>query len=145
MNAAFTRPAGEDALVQVLSALDKRVEGREILIDDAIQQRVEQDARAPLRLLLVALPAPFRLIQRGNRIVVDGQQIVFADEDAQFLRLDTPIVVDERAASRRGAPIRRAIVLRERVEDEEEEAVVLLDLGALMSSQGVFHRQWVEV
>src|SRR5919201_4395412 len=121
----IARVAVDDHRFDELDAVAEAVEDVEVRVDDRVEDRVQQKSRAfDLRFAKALLD----LLQRGERALVDRDDRVVLEEDAE-LNLGYDV----------------GTLLLEPVHDDEVMVVVLVDLRALVPVLRVLDRERVEV
>ena len=125
------RPLGalEDGVLDLLQVVRHEVEDREVGVDDGVGDQVEDKVRpAPPQRGLACGPLPDP-VERLDRVLVDGDQVVRAQESVQLVRHDVV-----RLARRAGEP----------VDHHEQVVAVFLQLRPLVDVQAVLDRQRVK-
>jgi hypothetical protein len=93
---------------------------------------VENHGRAELEQFRIALESLARRAQAAMLAVPDGDHIPGAEEDHHLAGLDDF-----------GSAVRLRVVVVNRLDDGEEHVLVLLELWALVSLDGVLDSEWV--
>ncbi len=87
----------DDAPLQRLDIPTEPFDHREVMVPDGVEERIEQRADTALDRHHVAPEACRHLVDLVDRRVVYGDQIVFTEENIEFVLLDTlgrPVIIE---------------------------------------------------
>ena len=129
-SAGLDARAREDLGLDLLDVDGDAVDDREVVVDDAVGDRVEDRARADAQEIGVGLEVQAHVVQRAALAVADGDHEARAEEDHHLADLDELLAVD---------------VARGLEHDEERVAAVDLELGPLVGVDGVLDGQRVQL
>src|SRR6185295_3090917 len=124
----FRAPFTEYRVLQIVHAVAHNVEQRQIVVNDAVNQQVSQQARPLLRAVGPLVPEPGRCGDGANGLTMDRYQIVLAEKDIEFAQFETIVWPGEFSF----------------VENNEVIAFILLDFRALVRVLTVFDRKMME-
>ena len=91
--------AREDLGLDLLDVDRDAVDDREVVVDDAVGDRVEHRARADPEQVRMRLEVQAHVVQRAGLAVADGDHEARAEEDHHLADLDQLVAVDVAARS----------------------------------------------